>query len=164
MIVLWLGFGASWPKNLTKAVLGVLNMLCFTCTYIFRAFFHGSEFFADPDPEHWILVSFFVGWSSFFGLLLLARGVMEVTLFRCGWTCTPSCSSSSTGSSTLSSSSRSRSAGTMLVAAPFWSGSSRMQCCGSKYWYIEFGSGSRILAQFGSGSRVKLSNFEEEKI
>ena len=28
------------------------------------------------------------------------------------------------------------------------------QCCGSKY--IEFGSSSRILAQFGSGSRVKI--------
>ena len=34
------------------------------------------------------------------------------------------------------------------------------QCCGSKY--IEFGSGSRILAQFGSGSdsRVMLSVWE----
>ena len=44
----------------------------------------------------------------------------------------------------------------------------RHQCCGSKY--IEFGSGSRILAQFGYGSRVMLSilkkknqNFFKEK-
>ena len=36
------------------------------------------------------------------------------------------------------------------------------QCCGSKY--IEFGSrsGSRILAQFGSGSRVILSILKEK--
>ena len=36
------------------------------------------------------------------------------------------------------------------------------QCCGFKY--IEFGSGSRILAQFGSGSRVKLSILKEYEI
>ena len=37
-----------------------------------------------------------------------------------------------------------------------------LQCCGSKY--IEFGSGSRILAQFGSGSgiRVILSILKEK--
>ena len=34
------------------------------------------------------------------------------------------------------------------------------QCCGSKY--IEFGSGSRILAQFGSGSRAILSILKEK--
>ena len=32
------------------------------------------------------------------------------------------------------------------------------QCCGSEY--IEFGFGSRILAQFRSGSRVIFINFE----
>ena len=39
---------------------------------------------------------------------------------------------------------------------------SSRQCCGSKY--IEFGSGSRILAQFGSGSgyRVILSILKEK--
>ena len=36
------------------------------------------------------------------------------------------------------------------------------QCWRSKY--IEFGSGSRILAQFGSGSRVIQSNFKEKFI
>ena len=36
----------------------------------------------------------------------------------------------------------------------------KRQCCGSKY--IEFGSGSRILAQFGSGSRVILSILKEK--
>ena len=34
------------------------------------------------------------------------------------------------------------------------------QCCGSKY--IEFGSGSRILAQFGSGSSVIQSILKEK--
>ena len=34
------------------------------------------------------------------------------------------------------------------------------QCCGSKY--IEFGPGSRILAQFGSGSRALLSTLKEK--
>ena len=33
------------------------------------------------------------------------------------------------------------------------------QCCGSKYF--ELGSGSRFLAQFGSGSRVMIFNFEK---
>ena len=37
--------------------------------------------------------------------------------------------------------------------------------CFSIFKYIEFGSGSGILAQFGYGSRVMLSilNFEKEK-
>ena len=34
------------------------------------------------------------------------------------------------------------------------------QCCGSKY--IEFGCGSRILAQVGSGSRVMQSILKEK--
>ena len=34
------------------------------------------------------------------------------------------------------------------------------KCCGSKY--IEFGSRSRILVQFGSGSRVVLSTLKEK--
>ena len=37
----------------------------------------------------------------------------------------------------------------------------RYQCCGSKY--IEFGFGSRILAQFGSGSMVMIYQFWKKK-
>ena len=36
------------------------------------------------------------------------------------------------------------------------------QCCGSKY--IEFGSESRVLAQFGSGSRVMLSILKKKNL
>ena len=44
-------------------------------------------------------------------------------------------------------------------APDFWG---KPQCCGSKY--IEFGSGSRVLAQFGSGSRVMLSILKKKII
>ena len=40
-----------------------------------------------------------------------------------------------------------------------------VQCCGSKYRYIEFGSGSRILARFGSGSGYRvIQSMLKEKI
>ena len=45
--------------------------------------------------------------------------------------------------------------------APWFFKNTSKQCCGSKYIEFGSGSGSRILAQFGSGSRVIKSILKE---